>query len=87
MNKFIRIISTAMGILFVSLLFTYQSYSQIPKGIPKPTGPIDFSKTSNVIIFGAIPAIILIVYLVFRKRIKKIKQEKREKLKKRNENE
>ncbi len=84
MKNFIRYISTASSFLLAFLLIPSISYSQIPKGIPKPTGPVDLSETSNVIIYVVIPAVIIIAFLIFRKRIFKVKREKRERMK--NEN-
>lgn len=77
MRKIIRYISSASSFLFAFLLIPYISYSQIPQNIPKPTGPIDFSDTSNQVIFVAIPAVIILAFLIFRNRIKKVKQKKR----------
>jgi len=85
MTNFKRYISTTTSFLFAFLFIPCISYSQVPRGIPKPTGPIDFSKTSNVVIFVVIPAVILIVFLIYRKRIKKVKQEKKERMKNENE--
>jgi hypothetical protein len=85
MNNFKRYISTASSFLFAFLLIPCISYSQVQQGIPKPTGPIDFSKTSNVIIFVVIPAVILIVFLIYRKRIIKVKQDRKERMKNKKE--
>jgi hypothetical protein len=85
MNKYIKYISAASGLLIGFLLIPQVLYSQIPRDLPRPTGPIDFSETSNMIIFAIIPAIIIIVYLIFRKKIKKVKQEKNGGLSERND--
>lgn len=66
---------------------SFVAIAQKSPGIPMPSGPIDLSKTSNLVIFIIIPAIILIVWLIYRKRIKKIKEEKREFFKKKNDSE
>lgn len=81
-NLLLKYISTVYSLLLVLLLIPSLSYSQVPKGVPKPTGPIDLSETSNVVIFIAIPALILIIFLIFRKRIKKVKEDKKERLRK-----
>jgi len=80
MSNYKRFISTASSFLFAFLLTTGLSYSQIPQNTPKPTGPIDLSRTSNVVIFIVIPVVILIIYLIFRRRIIKVKKEKNEKM-------
>ncbi|SFB40362.1 hypothetical protein SAMN04489723_10949 [Algoriphagus aquimarinus] len=80
MNNYKRYLSTTSSVLLLLLSIPSFVYSQIPKDIPKPTGPIDFSETSNVVIFLVIPALILVVYLIFRRRIRKVKKDKNEKL-------
>ncbi|WP_439489621.1 hypothetical protein [Algoriphagus sp.] len=85
MNKFTRYITLTLSSLFTFLLMPLSVYSQKQPGIPRPTGPIDFSQTSNQIIFVLIPAIIIIAYLIFRGKIKKVKQEKKDRLKKKDE--
>ena len=85
MNKFTRYITLTLSCLFTFFLMPLIAYAQKQPGIPRPTGPIDFSQTSNQIIFVLIPAIIIIAYLIFRGRIKKVKQEKRERLKRKDE--
>ena len=78
MNKFIsKNTSLSKFLLAIILMIPGKSYAQYQEGIPKPSGPVDLSETSNQIIFIAIPLVILILYLIFRKRIKKIKEEKR----------
>ncbi len=64
-------------LLAIILLIPGISFAQYQEGIPKPSGPVDLSETSNQILFIALPLVILILYLIFRKRIKKIKEEKR----------
>jgi hypothetical protein len=64
-------------LLAIILMIPSITYAQYQEGIPKPSGPVDLTKTSNIVIFIALPLIILIVYLIFRKRIKRIKEEKR----------
>lgn len=71
--------NTRLSKFFVAVIFLIpgMSYAQYQENIPKPSGPVDLSETSNQIIFIVIPLVILILYLIFRKRIKKIKEEKR----------
>ncbi|MEP0710624.1 hypothetical protein [Algoriphagus sp.] len=82
MNNFNNYIAKASGVLVALFLIPFVSFSQIPKGIPKPTGPIDFSETSNVVIFIVIPAVIIIVFLIFRKRIIRVMRERQERRRK-----
>ena len=78
MNNFLnKNNSLSRFLLALILLIPGMSYAQYQEGIPKPSGPVDLSETSNQIIFIAIPVAILILYLIFRKRIRKIKEEKR----------
>ncbi|WP_153231800.1 hypothetical protein [Algoriphagus machipongonensis] len=78
MNKFLRV-NKKISAFLLSMIFLIPgiSFAQYQEGIPKPSGPIDFSETSNQIIFIAIPLVILILYLIFRRRIKKIREERR----------
>lgn len=77
MNKFLsKHTNLSNFLLAIILLIPGMSYAQYQEGIPKPSGPVDLSETSNQILFIAIPLFILILYLIFRKRIKKIKKEK-----------
>ncbi|PZX55339.1 hypothetical protein LV84_02477 [Algoriphagus ratkowskyi] len=82
MNNITRYISMILGLLLAFLLSPGISYSQIPQNTPQPTGPIDFSETSNVIIYVVIPGVILIVFLIFRKRILRAMQERRDRIRK-----
>ena len=78
MNKFSKHFATASVFLLAFFLVPAFSFAQNQPNIPKPRGPIDFSQTSNIVIFVIIPAIIIIAFLIFRKRIWKVKQEKKE---------
>ncbi|MDO9554122.1 hypothetical protein [Rhodonellum sp.] len=70
----------ALLMFFFSILTVFQSIAQTQREIPKPRGPVDFSETSNVVIFIVIPLIIFILYLIWRKEIKKrIEKKEREK--------
>ena len=80
MNNFLNYISTVFSLLLALILVPCISYSQVPKDVPKPTGPVDLSETSDLVIFLVIPIVILIIYLIFRRRIIKVKKEKNERL-------
>ncbi len=78
MNRFlINNFTPSNFLLAIILLVPGISFAQYQENIPKPSGPIDFSETSNQVIFILIPLLILILYLIFRRRIKKIKEGKR----------
>lgn len=49
----------------------FAAMAQIQQGIPKPTGPVDLSKTSDLVIFIILPAIVIIIFFFWRKAIKK----------------
>ncbi|MCH7401109.1 hypothetical protein ACFOUP_01605 [Belliella kenyensis] len=72
-------LNKSMAVLLLFMQIHSIAYAQNQPDIPKPTGPIDFSETSNIIIFIVIPAAIIIAYLIFRNRIRNIKQEKSKK--------
>ena len=80
MSNYLKSIPNALSILFAILLIPGISYSQIPENTPQPTGPVDLSSTSDVVIFIVIPVVILIIYLIFRKRIGKVRKEKSERI-------
>ena len=80
MSNYLKSIPNALSILFAFLLIPGISYSQIPENTPQPTGPVDLSSTSDVVIFIVIPVVILIIYLIFRKRIGKVRKEKSERI-------
>ncbi|MFC3417380.1 hypothetical protein [Algoriphagus hitonicola] len=61
------------------------SYAQNQPGLPKPTGPVDLSEDSNLVIYVIIPVIIIILFLIFRKKIIRVKEEKRERFRKKME--
>nr|WP_211482880.1 hypothetical protein [Algoriphagus locisalis] len=82
MNKFLyKNTRLSNFLLAIILLIPGISYAQYQENIPKPSGPVDLSETSNQVIFIALPLLILILYLIFRKRIKKIKKDKNEGMK------
>ncbi|PZX54042.1 hypothetical protein [Algoriphagus chordae] len=80
-RKIFKPFKTSNLLLLITLLIPAISYAQYQENIPKPSGPVDLSKTSNVVIFIVIPVVILIVYLIFRKRIIKVKKDKFDRMK------
>jgi membrane protein insertase Oxa1/YidC/SpoIIIJ len=53
--------------LTIIALFPYPLLAQIQKGLPKPTDPVDPSKTSDLIIFIILPIIVLILFFFWRR--------------------
>lgn len=80
--KAIGKITTIFGLTYLFPLFTF---AQNQPGIPKPSGPVDLSEDSDLVIYIVIPVIILILFLIFRKRINRVKEEKRERFRKKME--
>jgi len=78
MNRHFKAISAAKFFLFAFVFLPLVSYSQTQAEIPKPRGPVDLSKTSNLVLYIVIPAIIFILFMIFRKRIKGIRKNKSE---------
>ncbi|MDO6437467.1 hypothetical protein Q4534_08625 [Cyclobacterium sp. 1_MG-2023] len=62
-----------LTLTFVAL-FPFPLLAQIQKGLPKPTDPVDPSKTSDLIIFIILPIIVLILFFFWR-RAKKNKRD------------
>lgn len=77
-----KIIDRIRPIFMLLCCFPTLAFAQNQPGLPKPTGPVDLSDTTDLVIYILIPVIILIGFLIFRKRIIKIKKEKRERLRK-----
>ncbi|MCH7412099.1 hypothetical protein MM213_01280 [Belliella sp. R4-6] len=75
MTRFKKYLNKLLGYLILILMISFDSNAQNQPNIPKPSGPIDFSKTSNIVIFIIIPIIIILAFLIFRKRIMKVKKE------------
>jgi hypothetical protein len=48
--------------------------AQIQRGIPKPTDPINLSKTSDLVIFIVLPALVIVLIFFWRRAIKKRNQ-------------
>lgn len=80
-----KIIDRIRPVFMLIWLFPIVASAQNQPGLPKPSGPVDPSETTELVIYILIPAIILIGFLIFRKRIIKIKKEKRERLRKKME--
>lgn len=80
-SKALKYFTVSNLLIVICLLIPGMSYAQYQEGIPKPSGPVDLSKTSNVVIFIVIPVIILVLYLIFRRRIGKVKKEKHDRMK------
>lgn len=59
---------TELKVIPVFMIFTTQLFAQIPRGVPQPSqnSPIDFSSTSDIIIYIVIPAILIVIYLSWR---------------------
>jgi uncharacterized BrkB/YihY/UPF0761 family membrane protein len=60
----------------VFFLFTlsFSTMAQVQRGLPKPSDPIDLSKTSDLVIFVLLPALVIIFIFLWRRAIKKRKQ-------------
>src|SRR5690606_35384083 len=69
---------TALLSSFFYLLFSPVVCGQVPQGVPKGTGPIDFSSTTNIIIYIVLPAIVLVAFIFWRVAIKKRRKENEE---------
>jgi hypothetical protein len=80
-SKALKYFTVSNLLIVICLLLPSMSYAQYQENIPKPSGPVDLSKTSNVVIFIVIPVIILVLYLIFRRRIGKVKKEKYDRMK------
>lgn len=44
---------------------------QIPQGVPKGSGPIDFSSTANIIIYIILPIVVIAAFVLWRVAINK----------------
>jgi F0F1-type ATP synthase membrane subunit a len=69
---------SALLILFLYVFFSPVVCGQIPQGIPKEMGPVDFSSTSNIIIYIVLPIIVLIAFFFWRASVKRRKKENEE---------
>ena len=73
-------ISSFQKQIFLLLSFFYTLFSpvvigQVPQGIPKDNGPIDFSSTANIVIYIVLPVIVLVVFVFWRISIRKKRKE------------
>ncbi|HLT07635.1 MAG TPA: hypothetical protein VK014_08920 [Cyclobacteriaceae bacterium] len=57
---------TFLLVSFFYILFSPSVIGQVPQGIPKDNGPIDFSSTSNVIIYVVVPVVLIIAFIFWR---------------------
>ena len=67
-----------MTFLLVSFFYTLFSPSvigQVPQGIPKDNGPIDFSSTSNIIVYIVLPLVTVAIFIFWRMANKKKRKE------------
>lgn len=60
---------------FFYIFFSPRVCAQVPQGIPKETGPIDFSSPANVVIYIVLPIIIIIGIFIWRAAVKRRKKE------------
>lgn len=66
---------SALLILFMYVFFSPVVCGQVPQGIPKGNGPIDFSSPANIIIYIVLPIIVLIAFFFWRSSFKRRKNE------------
>jgi len=64
-------ISSFQKQIFLLLSFFYTLFSpvvigQVPQGIPKGNGPIDFSSTANIIIYIVLPIAVVAVFVFWK---------------------
>lgn len=69
---------TFLLISFFYVLFSPVVIGQVPQGIPKGSGPIDLSSTSNIVIYVVLPIIVIAAIILWRIAIKKRKKEEEE---------
>lgn len=70
----------ALFVLFFYIFFSPVVCAQVPQGIPKDMGPVDFSSTSNIIIYIVLPIVVLIAFFFWRAAVKRRKKENEENL-------
>lgn len=71
---------TALMVAFFYVFFSPVVCGQIPQGIPKDMGPVDFSSTSNIIIYIVLPIVVLIAFFFWRAAVRRRKKENEEDL-------
>jgi len=60
---------------FFYILFSPSVVGQVPQGIPKGNGPIDFSSTANIVIYIVLPIIVVAGFIFWRMANKKKREE------------
>lgn len=76
-------ISSFQKLTFLLVSFFYSLFSpsvigQVPQGIPKDNGPIDFSSTSNVVIYILLPLVVLIGFVIWKIAVKRRRKNEEE---------
>lgn len=74
------VISSFQKLTFLVVSFFYTLFSpsvigQVPQGIPKNNGPIDFSSTSNIVVYIVLPILVVLIFVFWRMATKKKRQE------------
>lgn len=69
---------TFLIVSFFYTLFSPSVIGQVPQGIPKDNGPIDFSSTANIIIYIVLPIVVVVVFIVWRMAVKKRRKNEEE---------
>jgi heme/copper-type cytochrome/quinol oxidase subunit 2 len=71
---------TFLVLSFFYIFFSPMVCGQVPQGIPKDMGPVDFSSTSNIIIYIVLPVVVLIVFFFWKSAVKRRKKEDEDKI-------
>ncbi len=66
---------TFLVVSFFYTLFSPSVIGQVPQGIPKDNGPIDFSSTSNIVVYIVLPILVVLIFVFWRMATKKKRQE------------
>lgn len=66
---------TFLVVSFFYTLFSPSVIGQVPQGIPKNNGPIDFSSTSNIVVYIVLPILVVLIFVFWRMATKKKRQE------------
>jgi membrane protein implicated in regulation of membrane protease activity len=64
--------------VFLLCTLPFSAISQVQRGLPKPTDPIDLSKTNDLVIFVVLPALVIVLIFFWRRAIKKRDQKRKE---------
>lgn len=71
-NKLFNCITLLKLTLFTTLsLVASLSYAQVPRDIPSDTGPLEIDSTFDIILYIALPILVLIFFFVYRSSKKK----------------